>query len=46
MSNCTYKEARIYADFERGKLSAKQAAKMIKKLSARKGKGKNRRAYK
>lgn len=38
MKHCTIKEARIYADFERGKLTATQAAKMIKKLAARKGK--------
>lgn len=33
----TVKEARIIADFNRGRLSAKQAARMLKKAAIRKG---------
>lgn len=44
MKDCSIKEARIYADFNKGKITAKQAAKMIKRLAA--SKGKNRRAWK
>ena len=46
MKNASIAEARIYADFERGKLTAKQAAKMVKKLAARKGKKTARRDWK
>lgn len=38
MKNASVAEGRILADFNKGRLTAKQAAKMIKKLAAKKGK--------
>lgn len=44
-SNSSAQKGRIIADFERGRISAKQAARAIKKAAARKGR-KPRRAWK